>query len=740
MSKLHYLNQEYKPGAVFDNLSGIEYDMVVGLDIGHGECMAYIYHKNSLGEWVADPLTVTEGGETHIPSYIAYGEDKKPIIGSAAAALSGLQVYFKRDPGWWETLSDDGEHTYGRLMKDFISTLWKTIVRKNDIFEDIEKTRSQDKVLITVGCPASGSWTEQEKMEEYKALVAGATGYNNTAILPESNGAIMAAISAGNFDLSLGVAIYDLGSSTLDFTYILMGKVLITASIPLGGSDIDKAMLRYIAKENDVKLGDMNSRDLAIPHTDMRRDKEHFYNTDRADMIEKTTNVQRVLYNCVDEKVLLAVLGKMGIPRDYTLSLEKQLSGLQENDINKAMLELFLVSHDMQGVNITPKTRKDIYKKLSQARTDFFAQGGSTSVNVTITITQIMLYALDKDMMDEVIWEDKEVAQNKLGAPYTGLSWGGCVEKFFEVTKESIELGGYPCDTVVLTGGTSKVAAVEEIAGKHYPGPCKVIKEPDPSASVAKGLCLAKGYELGAKEQVEKLKNELHNEMEPYFEQLCQDFGKGGLYDLFWDKFFLAAGDINDGLDHQHDEFGNAVQDRIQEDDTFVDRLQNKLNQYIADYIGGEAISNIIADKANTLSQNVFKVGVMTLPKIPANLISSAFLNFDKDTVSMLVDNIWFGIRMQRMAIDHRHSGVLNGLLKIGAFFSDTISASQCRAMVEAMSEPGAKENTLYRDKLGGELGGSLKFSEEFKNAFLKLIDEQFEIAVGIVLFQIFEK
>lgn len=424
MSELHYLNREYEPGAVFNNLSGIGYDMVVGLDIGHGECMAYIYHKNSLGEWVADPLTVTKGGETHIPSYIAYGKDKKPIIGSDAAGLSGLQVYFKRDPSWWKTLSDDGEHTYDQLMKDFISTLWKTIVRKNDIFENIEKTGSRDKVLITVGCPASGSWTEQEKMEEYKTLVADATGYDNTAILPESNGAIMAAINAGDFDLSLGVAIYDLGSSTLDFTYILMGKVLITASIPLGGSDIDKAMLRYIAKENDVKLGDMNSRDLAIPHTDMRRDKEHFYNTDQADMIQKTTNVQRVLYNCVNEDVLLAVLGEMGIPRNNALTLEEQLSGLQDDVINKAMLDLFLETNGMKGVNIDPDEEEEAYTKLSQAREEFFAQEGSTPVNVTISISQTMKCALKKAMMNEVIWKDTQVAQNKLDGPYTGLSWG----------------------------------------------------------------------------------------------------------------------------------------------------------------------------------------------------------------------------------------------------------------------------------------------------------------------------
>lgn len=281
---------------------------------------------------------------------------------------------------------------------------------------------------------------------------------------------------------------------------------------------------------------------------------------------------------------------------------------------------------------------------------------------------------------------------------------------------------------------------MKDIAGKYYPGPCKVIKEPDPSASVAKGLCLAKGYELGAKEQVEKLKNELHKEMEPYFKQFCQDFGKGGLYDLFWDKFLLAAKELDDEMDHQQEEFGEAVQRHIQNDNAFVARLQNKLNQYIADYIGGEAVSKVIADKANALSKEVYKAEVKTLPELPEDLISSAYLKFDKDTVAKLVDNLWLGIRMQRIAIDILHSGVLNGLLKFGAFFRDTMSAKQCHAMAEAMSQPGAKENTLYRDKLGKELVGSLKYSEDFKDAFLNLIDEQFEIAVGIVLFQIFEK
>lgn len=589
-------------------------------------------------------------------------------------------------------------------------------------------------------------------MEKYKALVTKATGYKNATILPESNGAIMAAINAGTFDLSRGVAIYDLGSSTLDFTYILMGKALITASIPLGGSDIDKAMLRYIAKKYKLDPGDLNSRDLAPAYTKLRLIKENFYDTNQENQSKESIYISRKLNNCVNEVVLQEVLKRMRIQRDNThCPFEVQLSGLKEEDVNKAMLDLFLETNNMTGVNIDPDDEEEIFKQLTRARTEFFAQESSTPVYVTISISQTMYCALKKDMMDVIIREDTEVTDNKLDAPYAGLSWAGCVKKFFEDTKNSIERDGYPCDTVILTGGTCKVADVKEIAEEYYPAPCGVIMEPDPSASVARGLCLAKGYERGAREQVETLKNELHGEMQPCFEQLCQDFGRGGLYDLLWSRLCIATAALYDGNDHTYQEFCQKIEDNTVNDLTFINVMTDALKECISDLMDPTKwnqatphCSEIVREKANKLAEKVYNAEVSTLPKVPKNLISTAAKGFDRNVLADVIKKSGIAITVQRIAVNYL-SGKIGGILgfinrvagQIRVTFNTKLTAAECHQMFLGMCADGAKDNN--KAKIGNELSDSLKNNQEFKNAFLKLIDEQFEIAVGIVLFQIFE-
>ena len=51
-----WLDKPYIPGCIFRHLTAMEYETVVSLDIGHGECVAYQYLKNHEGRWVAEPL------------------------------------------------------------------------------------------------------------------------------------------------------------------------------------------------------------------------------------------------------------------------------------------------------------------------------------------------------------------------------------------------------------------------------------------------------------------------------------------------------------------------------------------------------------------------------------------------------------------------------------------------------------------------------------------------------------
>lgn len=739
-TQLYCLNQEFRPGMVFNNLHELQYETVVGLDIGHGECMAYICQKDSSGKWNPAPLVVDGNVDRHIPSYIAYVDGKSVIGVKAKNILSeSLHVYFKREPKEWNIVSNDKIHTYGRLMEDYISALWENILSKNaDKFESC----TLDKLLITVGCPASGSWTEPEQMKEYAKLVKRATKCEHVAILPESTAAIMAPIySRRAFDLHRGIAIYDLGSSTLDFTYILLGKVLIIASIPLGGSDIDKAMLRYIARENETDLGDLNNCDLASAHTDMRIIKEEFYDAEEVPQQEKSVLVKIKLENCVDEAVLSAVLEKMGIFCDafsYRDKLSQLLAEGRENDINANMLELFLDSHKMAGVSIGSMTRKKIYGVLSRARTDFLEQGCLQHVTVSIPLN--FDYALDKEMMDAVIGKDKEVSANKLPSIYKGKSWIECVEKFFEYTKELITLKSTPkhpceCDTVVITGGTCKVTAVREIAKKCYFD--KVIFEDDPSSSVAKGLSYAKGCELGAAEQIETLKNELCEGTESCFDMLCDDFAQGGLFDLFWPKLVTVAQELDDKKDHTQNEFNDKLKAYTADDCTFMEYLQNELSRCAVKYIDGEFINNAVLQKANTFAANIYGTQASALPNLSADLIASASLSFDGESLSAFIGEQRTAHEIQRIVMNYLHTGLANLFHKMRILFSNKMTASDCEALVETFELPGAKVN--YRYGLGKEFSSFLKKSQDFKNVFFKLVEEKFEIAVGIVLFWIFE-
>lgn len=743
--KLYYLNREFLPGMVFGNLQEIRYEMVVGLDIGHGECMAYVYHKDSRGQWVAEPLTVTPGGDRYIPSYIAYIGDK-PVIGSDATGLrGGLQVYFKKEPSRWDTPSEDGVHTYGGLMEDYISVLWATILSKNEVVRECER----DKVLIAVGCPASGAWTEPQYMTKYVELTARATGYDNVTILPESTAAIMTPIySKREVDLLRGVAIYDLGSSTLDFTYILMGKILIAASLPLGGSDIDRAMLRYVAKDNDRDLGDTNAHDLAPAHTKMRLAKERFFNTGEAEQEEESLNVSRELDYLVDSGFLLVLLEEMGVSCDKA-GLSGALSALPEEDLNKAMLNLILSAHEMEHIRLSLKTRREIYKKLASARAEFLHSG--TPVSQTVTVTQIMEYALDKEMMNSVIWEDRAVSKNKLEAPYAGLSWGECVAKFFERTRDLVHIRSLPCETVILTGGTSKVSAVWDIAEAYYPG--KILPEEDPSASVAKGLCLAKGHELGASEQLETLKQELWLETEFHFRQLCDDFAKGALFDRVWDKLIAATKKLDDGENHEFPQLRKKIANYTANNPAFVTDVKEDLRACITESMDPDRwrfaniphCSRIIRDKANALAREVYNVQATSLPEVPGELITSAARALDEGIISTIIRDTNIALYVQRIAVDFLFSdeqGLLGGLGRmlhqIRVTFNNTLSAVECHDMAMAMQSETTREK--YREKMGSKFRDILEKSQAFKDAYRTLIEEQLETAVGIVLFQIFEE
>lgn len=314
-----FLSVPFKKNMVYEQLKSMTWTYAVGMDIGGGESMGYIIvkrkepaqkQKESQKEQEAKPLNLDGNYNQKMLSMLSF-TDQGVIIGRDASADPRFAQDFKRSP---EPLDTDGEgpwdkwytpqYRYRDLMKAFIRQLWKQILANND--EDLKKAFQEQKVLLAVGCPASPEWTSTEAMRKYQELLKEATGCEHVAVMPESTAAIMSAIlkperpngqsaekpkaeqNAGEpkaqedprkkeIDFEKGIAILDAGSSTIDFTFVLLGKVLITRSLPIGGHKLDEMMLRTALEDNGMteeQIPEEQKQDLLLK---LRMYKEDFY-------------------------------------------------------------------------------------------------------------------------------------------------------------------------------------------------------------------------------------------------------------------------------------------------------------------------------------------------------------------------------------------------------------------------------------------------------------------------------
>lgn len=298
--KYYFLGKPFQTGQVKKYiLKKQNYTVIIGLDMGHGETVIYLYKKEDplKDKWSQMAPVHPDGSNKITPTYIHYEADKAPAdcIGHTAALKDDFSVSFKYPPTIWhdpkdeeipKDIIDNHGHSCDELLHDYIQKLILDARENNDSIRTALSEENKNNTLIVVGCPASDAWTSAESDEKYKNLLASATGHprEHIAILPESTAAIMSVVyntvvrdkgKKGRPDLSNGMLIADIGSSTGDVTYILLGKVIYTASLPLGGSHIEEGMLRKIMADKHIdKIPDeMRPKLLA----QLRKDKEEFY-------------------------------------------------------------------------------------------------------------------------------------------------------------------------------------------------------------------------------------------------------------------------------------------------------------------------------------------------------------------------------------------------------------------------------------------------------------------------------
>ena len=225
-----------------------QHNYVVGIDFGHGETSAAVCPI----EW--DKAAGQR--ETKVLDIDLDKAARKKVITSAICRMpngiligdeafehmtdnNGIRVCFKQKP-----TSLDGEAE--NLMIDYMQAVYARIR------ESLEEL-TEDNHIVYIARPSG--WVEEDSKELYRQMAIKA-GIPLAGLTSESRAAIFYAKSPSvNFskEISKGAIVFDLGSSTLDFTYLSDNEKPIDYGYNLGASIIDNAILEdKILTDEDV--------------------------------------------------------------------------------------------------------------------------------------------------------------------------------------------------------------------------------------------------------------------------------------------------------------------------------------------------------------------------------------------------------------------------------------------------------------------------------------------------------
>ena len=240
----------------------------IGLDIGDGESAVARYEQGSLIEPVVLPVC----GERSLLSAVGM-RDGEAVIGPRAytdALAQQLSVRFKSRYSREENAQRD--------MLRFVRTLIADLQSTGSLPED---------AVFTVGCPAG--WNQATR-DKYRALMLRA-GVANPRLISESRAAFLYAryaktVALDPDALEESALVIDIGSSTLDFAWIVDGRessIGTFGETALGGGLMDAAILRRAtdrAQEREAIRQTFSESPSWYSYCEIetRRAKEEYYN------------------------------------------------------------------------------------------------------------------------------------------------------------------------------------------------------------------------------------------------------------------------------------------------------------------------------------------------------------------------------------------------------------------------------------------------------------------------------
>jgi len=223
-----------------------KHEYVIGIDFGHGETSAAFCAI----EWEAPASNLSsvkslqmDGDKKVMPSAICISRDNQAYIGSKAFDPQNLNssqtnVCFKKRP-------TDIHGKSECLMIRFMHEVYRQILETVSQFTDTNH-------IVYIATPSG--WKEHDKY--LYGLMAQKAGIPIGGIIPESRAALFKAkedVASGlpQF-VNKGVIVFDMGSSTLDFSYLQGSNPPIDDGDDCGASFVEKSMYEDKKKECDV--------------------------------------------------------------------------------------------------------------------------------------------------------------------------------------------------------------------------------------------------------------------------------------------------------------------------------------------------------------------------------------------------------------------------------------------------------------------------------------------------------
>lgn len=222
-----------------------QHQYIVGIDFGHGETSAAICplewekcagQRESKEEDIDMDIAARK---KVIPSAICRMPDGAMYIGDEVfehlTDNNGIRLAFKQKP-----VSIDGKKEC--LMMDYMKAIYARIRESRQELTD-------DNHIVYIARPSG--WVDEDSKDLYRQMAIN-VGIPLGGLTSESRAAIFYARSKETFanDISQGGIVFDLGSSTLDFTYLAEDNKPTDFGYDLGASKIDEAILENMILTN----------------------------------------------------------------------------------------------------------------------------------------------------------------------------------------------------------------------------------------------------------------------------------------------------------------------------------------------------------------------------------------------------------------------------------------------------------------------------------------------------------